>query len=121
MKIRDFTYDTLLFPPKRIIILRRNSNDTLLIQIISCIYQQVLPNNANNQVRPEMPKIVTHTHDEDYSDEESDNKSEDKNSPEISSTDAACKGLTKTHPEMPKNVTHTHDEDCSDEETDKQA
>ncbi|KAK7571818.1 hypothetical protein V9T40_014290 [Parthenolecanium corni] len=32
----------------------------------------------SSQVRPEMPKIVTHTHDEDYSDEESDNKSEGK-------------------------------------------
>lgn len=30
------------------------------------------------QLRPEMPKIVTHTHDEDYSDEESDNKFEEK-------------------------------------------
>ncbi|XP_065216495.1 cytosolic purine 5'-nucleotidase isoform X2 [Planococcus citri] len=34
--------------------------------------------NSVNQLRPEMPKIVTHTHDEDYSDEESDNKSEEK-------------------------------------------
>lgn len=29
-------------------------------------------------VRPEKPKTLTHTHDEDLSDEESDNKSEEK-------------------------------------------
>lgn len=76
-------------------------------------------------MRPETPKIVTHTHDEDYSDEESDSKSEDKNSPENSTSDVqkslaqTHNNITHIHPEKPKIVTHTHDEDYSDEETDK--
>ena len=59
--------------------------------------------STNNQVRPEMPKVVTHTHDEDFSDEESDNKSDEKNSPADTCEE-------ETQPPKSNNVTLAHNE-----------